>query len=86
MPKSLTTLKVVTSDFFQIKKSGEVVNTYQRKQSKISLFHTHTHTFTHTHTCAHTHTHTHVHTHTHTQPIPWQNPFEYTALLFLQML
>lgn len=53
MSKSLTTLKVVTSDFFQIKKSGEVVNTYQRKQSKISLFHTHKHTCAHTHT-AHT--------------------------------
>lgn len=57
-------LKVFTSDFFPDKKSGEVVNTYQSKQSKISLFHTHTHT----------------------QPIPWQNIFEYTALLCLQML
>ena len=38
------TLKVFTSDFFPDKKSGEVVNTYQSKQSKISLFHTHTHT------------------------------------------
>ena len=61
MPKSLTTLKVVTSDFFQIKKSGEVVNTYQKKkQSKISLFHTHTHTHVHTHT--HMRTHTCAHT------------------------